>query len=325
MDKENGQKGTEAQEARKSLADLGAAVKALREEKNISLDEVSQATCIRKNLLEDVESGDFSRFKALTYARGFVRNYLEYLEAPELWKEYSSQLTLDIFGEVQSGGVYRASTPLEVPGSRTMALQPRGFRHSKARRNLIVLLFIVAAAAVALVGYNWGHIGGEISKVQQQQSMAVMKDRQADQSRYDEQRAAEEEEIERARAAQSEGKEGVGAEAAVSEDATLSADEEPVPPVQPSSEPEAAPAPEPTLAIRASGTCWLQVSSGKKTLFTGTVKKGWERTFSLDGSLSVRYGAAQNVTVSHNGAEFAVPGKGVLSMEYGADGTSRKK
>lgn len=326
MDKENEPKGIGASEAQKSLAALGAAVKELREKKKVSLDEVSEVTCIRRNLLEDVESGDFSRFKALTYARGFVRNYLEYLEAPELWEEYRAQLTLDTFAvEGGEGKRFGASAPrVKAPG-RAMALQPQGFRHSRARRNLIVLLFVVAAAAVALIGYNWGRIGGEISKVQRQQSADMMEDRRADRSRYDEQRAAEEEEIRRTRAARIEEAESADGAPALSADASISSDEEPAPPVEPAPQPEPAPAPKPTLVVRAGGTCWLQVNNGKKTLFAGTVKKGWEEAFPLDGTLSVRYGAAQNVTVSHNGAEFVVPGKGVVSVEYGADGTSRKK
>jgi cytoskeleton protein RodZ len=323
MNNENGQAPAEHMAKQRSLAELGAAVKELRESKNITLDEVSSATCIRKNFLEGIESGDFSCYKALTYARGFVRNYLNYLDAPDLWEEYRLQLTIDTFApESAAPGKARGARQLVHSGSGSMVMPTRGFRHSSARRNLIVILCAVAAAAAALVWYNWGRIGGEISRVQQQQALDQMKTRQAEQSRYDEQRAAEEQEVMRQTAAQNE---------AVSDDAVSSADA--VSPDVPAAEetvqkpaPETPPAPVhvPELTIRTTGSCWIRIVRGKTTLFEGLAGRGWEKSYPLSEAIDVRYGAPQNVTVSLDGKKLPLAGRGVTHLEYRADGTVRK-
>ena len=55
-----------------------------------------------------------------------------------------------------------------------------------------------------------------------------------------------------------------------------------------------------------------------------TVSEGFEQTFPLDRTLSVRFGAGQNVLVSTNGRDFASPGAGVQRFEYRPDGSSLK-
>jgi len=47
--------------------------------KKISLETIEQATKIRKKFLEAIESDDFSKLPSLSYAKGFVRNYSDYL------------------------------------------------------------------------------------------------------------------------------------------------------------------------------------------------------------------------------------------------------
>jgi len=324
MNDEKGQSAAERETKQRSLAELGAAVRELRETKNITLDEVSAATCIRRNFLEGIEAGDFSGFKALTYARGFVRSYLEYLESPELWEEYRLQLTLDSFARdaAAQGKVSGVKLPARS-GARAMAMQARGFRHSSTRRNLILILCAAAAAAGVLVWYNWSSIGGEISRVQQQQALDQMKTRQEEQSRYDEQRAAEEQEVVRQNAAQN----GGTAPDAAAPAESVSADV-PAAPEAPA-QPPAAETPEaavhvPELTIRATGSCWLRITRGKTALYEGVAGRGWEKTFSLSENIDVRYGAPQNVSVTLDGKKLPPVGRGVTHLEYRTDGSVRK-
>jgi len=57
----------------------GSILREARIKKNISFETVEQATKIRKKFLEAIESDDFSSLPSISYAKGFVKNYSEYL------------------------------------------------------------------------------------------------------------------------------------------------------------------------------------------------------------------------------------------------------
>lgn len=58
---------------------IGQRLKAAREEKNLSLDKVFQAIRIRVNYLQALEDDDLSSMPSPVQARGYLRNYAEYL------------------------------------------------------------------------------------------------------------------------------------------------------------------------------------------------------------------------------------------------------
>ncbi|MDR2432966.1 MAG: helix-turn-helix domain-containing protein [Treponema sp.] len=59
---------------------LGEKLRAAREEKNLSFDQVSRETNIAARYLKALEAEDFSGFPGELYAVGFLRNYGAYLE-----------------------------------------------------------------------------------------------------------------------------------------------------------------------------------------------------------------------------------------------------
>ena len=62
---------------------LGDYLKDKREAQNITLEEVAQATRIRKTILEAVENNQFDRIPAQVFAQGFIKSYAAYLELDE--------------------------------------------------------------------------------------------------------------------------------------------------------------------------------------------------------------------------------------------------
>ena len=301
---------------RRTLAELGAAIRAKREERGLTLDDITDVTHIRQNFLQGIESGDFSGFKALVYARGFVRTYAKLLDAPELWDEFSAQLTPENFVPAdarQSAKPHRAETPsrlsMQMPSSARAGMgvtQPaRGFRQSSTRRNVIMLLVLLIIASAAALLLNWDRIQSEIASVQSRQAYDSVKTREAEEAKREEQKRAEEEAAELEAKAQAE---------------TPEPEAEP----EPEPEPEPAPPPPPELTIRATGDCWLRVTRGDEKLFEGVVKSGWERTFPLDSELTARYGRGQSVRVSTNGSDFTSPGTGVQRYRYTPDGAAHK-
>lgn len=66
--------------AEKPLSDsIGRTLKHAREEKNMSLDEASRATKIRKEFLLALEEDRFELLPGDVFARGFVRSYADFL------------------------------------------------------------------------------------------------------------------------------------------------------------------------------------------------------------------------------------------------------
>lgn len=72
------------------MGDLGRKLKEARESRGLSLKEVEEATKIRKKYLQALEEEDFKIIPGRTYARGFVKNYSNFLhlETNELLEEF---------------------------------------------------------------------------------------------------------------------------------------------------------------------------------------------------------------------------------------------
>lgn len=58
---------------------VGPTLRAAREAKNLSLEQVEQATRIRIKFLEALEDDDFGALPSMPQARGFLRNYAQFL------------------------------------------------------------------------------------------------------------------------------------------------------------------------------------------------------------------------------------------------------
>lgn len=292
---------------------LGLRLKEVRESRGLTPDDVSAATCIRQNFIEDIESGDFSRFKALVYARGFVRSYVTYLEVPEIWEEYDNALVTEPFEAIKNAArpekeslrpsVYTAGA-VHVPTSAAAA-PTRGFKHSAMRRNFIYLLCVLLILGLGAIVLNWNRIHGEAGKIRREQAYTEQKSIEEENNRREAERKAELEKVEKELASAG-GEKEVSPET-VKEEKTA---EEVLP----------EPAPKPELVVRATGACWMRVMRGNRKILETTLKKGDERRFDLSSRLTVRYGAGHHVTVSVNGGKSARPGRGVCRIAYSPDG-----
>ncbi len=78
------------------LKKLGEKFRAKREEMNLSLKEVENATSIRMLYLQAIEEGRVGHFLSNVYALGFIRQYASFLglETEKLVKEFPEALRL---------------------------------------------------------------------------------------------------------------------------------------------------------------------------------------------------------------------------------------
>jgi cytoskeletal protein RodZ len=76
------------------MSDLGALLRKAREQKGYSLDDVQEATKIRKRYLEAIETGDYKVLPGSFYVRAFVKTYAETvgLDAEEVLRLYQKEL-----------------------------------------------------------------------------------------------------------------------------------------------------------------------------------------------------------------------------------------
>jgi transcriptional regulator with XRE-family HTH domain len=78
------------------MTGLGAILQQAREARGVSLEEAERVTHIARRYLQGLEDEDFSVFPAPVFARGFLRNYSQYLgldpdEMAALWPGNSEQ------------------------------------------------------------------------------------------------------------------------------------------------------------------------------------------------------------------------------------------
>lgn len=58
-------------------------IKAERQRKGLTIEEIAKSTKIRASFLTAIEKGEYGALPSSTYAQGFVRNYIEYLGLPQ--------------------------------------------------------------------------------------------------------------------------------------------------------------------------------------------------------------------------------------------------
>lgn len=68
---------------RVSTMTLGERLKKIRSDKRMSLSEVSRATRIRADYLENIEEGNYEKLPVDVYVKGFLRSYAEFLGVDE--------------------------------------------------------------------------------------------------------------------------------------------------------------------------------------------------------------------------------------------------
>lgn len=119
---------------------VGQILKEEREKKLYTLDEVEKVTRIRKELLEALESGQYSKLPPPTFVQGFIKNYGKFLSL-------DSEKLLAIFRREFSEGKH----PPRVLETFSNPVDTKKFRLTPARAVGAVVLTLV----IAFFAYLW--------------------------------------------------------------------------------------------------------------------------------------------------------------------------
>lgn len=123
--------------------EIGDRLKTERKRRNLSMEQVMADTKLSRSNLEAMEAGDFNRLPHPVYAKGFVKNYANYLglDGEEL-ASYLDELIPGQKQEAEREGVESFDSP-----------EIRSVKEGKKSWPSIVLLLLLAAAMVGLVFY----------------------------------------------------------------------------------------------------------------------------------------------------------------------------
>jgi len=117
---------------------VGVILKEEREKKHLTLELVERATKIRKKFLEDIEADDYQHLPSAAYAKGFVKNYGDFLGL--------DSASLLAYFRRQTKDVSRLSI---LPKKEDETLAPSPLRMTPGR----FLASVVAILVVLFVGY----------------------------------------------------------------------------------------------------------------------------------------------------------------------------
>ncbi|MBI3189102.1 MAG: DUF4115 domain-containing protein [Ignavibacteriales bacterium] len=132
------------------MNETGAKLKQAREERGLSLDEVSQATRINKKFLQAIEEGKSVELPEL-YVHSFIKDYAEYIGIELTDSPTKSKPEQSSSGRISST-ISSQVTTTNLPGSSAMKypqiLKPR---RSHQFRILLLITFVVLLMFAALI------------------------------------------------------------------------------------------------------------------------------------------------------------------------------
>jgi cytoskeletal protein RodZ len=266
-------------------AKIGAVLEKARLEKGLSLEEVEQATKIRKRYLSGLEREDYSVMPDGVYAQGFLKTYANYLG---LDGEELSQRLKDSRRPRRERGI-NYNVP-KASGFERPLISPGGLAGTEKRSvsTATILGIVVAVLAVAAVigGLYFVGRGAQISGLDERDASPVSSEKAPDNP--DKNRAG-----------------GPGSATSDEEDAKAGEG--------PDEEPAAPAAPEPdTLTVAVSveeRPSWLIVVTDGSVALEQLAQPGFTQTFEADQVLSIRTGDAGAVSVEVNGQEVGPLGE----------------
>lgn len=149
------------------MSELGEALKAAREEKGLSLDDVQEITKIQKRYLIAIENGDFDRLPGHFYTRAFIKSYAEAvgLDPKELFNQYASELP-------------RSEIDAEPTPSRmqTRAVKSTDSKLLATLPKIIIIAVVLAVLIGVWIGVQKLMATGNAERTDQPNSGVVIKD-----------------------------------------------------------------------------------------------------------------------------------------------------
>jgi len=142
------------------MADVGGRLREARERLGLTLEEVERTTRIRIHHLQAIERGELEGLPSPVQARGFLRNYAEFLglEPGEVMLQYAE-------------GLHKRKTRPRPPLEATLRPAPTAVRARIPRWLSADMLVAALVTLVVIAVFIWG--GGRVMAAMRQSSQAL--------------------------------------------------------------------------------------------------------------------------------------------------------
>ena len=140
------------------MKELGAILKAAREKKGVSLEDIQMITKIRLKHLEALEAGDFAQLPGEVYVKGFLANFAKTvgLDGDEILKKYyelkNRETMVDSEADEEQLIFSTPCSPVTLSQEKSASLEGKGSKLKKSPLLLvgIVFTFLIITGGVLL-------------------------------------------------------------------------------------------------------------------------------------------------------------------------------
>jgi cytoskeleton protein RodZ len=293
---------------------LGARLRAAREERRMSMQEVADRLYLERRMIEALENDDFAHMPPPTFIQGYVRCYAKLLELP-------AEPFVEAFREQmgESAPSLNYNVPRDIPEAEVSSRDP-WFK---------TLTFLLIIGGIVMVVLWWNDVELPLDfSLPSSSSREVTKvdDGLPDIEINMEESLLSEDSMEAislppslSGLQESGDYEPPAEEAGTAEDSSAAspAEDKPAPadnaiPARSSAASDApiADAKADTLVIAASSDCWTEITAlGGTKIFSGILKAGNQREFSGTPPFQVKLGRAEGVAITYEGKPVDLSGR----------------
>jgi len=282
---ENGQHNPAQNGEARGEAEIGRHLEQRRKERGLTLDEVEQATKIRKRYLTGLEREDYAMLPDAVYARGFLKTYANYLGLDG--EAFSEQLKSLRKPRRERGINYSTSPESDFEEPLITPSELGGTRKRRVSTSTIVTLLVALLALAAVIGTLY-FVGRGVLVSKQEVPLSAQNPPHDEQQKVADMEKAPEAEPAKG---DTKGEENAGdqKEPAVAEQS----------------------APPDTLQVLVSvkeRPSWILIRADGTATYEQIARPGFSKTFEAERRLYIKSGDAGAVTVEINGQDAGVLG-----------------
>ena len=271
---------------------VGDTLRKERERQKLSIKDIEKGTSIRALYIEAIEKGDYQTLPGEVYAKGFVRNYANFLkiDADACVRQYQDDISLSMSVPEESVSAQ------EREKKHTSSFSTGNDYHERIERPHQQQNFVLIALmlGVILIG-GWLAFGNSLTGPESSNRVAE-KHASADAKKP---AVAEQPSVAQTPATQS-----PAAPSATPAPATQ--------PAAPATVPATASKDDIDLHAQFTDRCWMQVIADGQVVFEGTAEKGDAMSWKAKNTIVITAGNAGAVDITQNGKLLGNPG------DYGA-------
>lgn len=281
------------------MDNIGEILKNARLDKGLSLEQVEEATSIRKIYLAAVEAGEYAKVPGDVFTKGIIRTYGNYLglNGPELVTLYKAACAGVDPEEVK---------PTEIRTTSKISVNPHLKPQKSSSGIFTYLLAFILLIVVAVAGYMFFFKSAAVPDGTVTPKQSALSDAEDKNTKVSEQEKAK---IEADAKKAKERAEQAAVAAKVKQEADYKAKQQEA---QATANPNGV-----NLYMFCNDRCWVEVTVDGAKAFEGTLISNQEKSFSAKKKIVVKYGNLKAMQIAVNGAPLPIEkADGVVVKEY---------